>query len=268
MDELIIVRGGGDLATGVIQKFFRADFNVLVLETGSPTAIRRTVALCEAVYTGLAVVEDMRCRRVESVSQAKLCWANNEIPLVIDPAGEVIQQKRPAAVIDAIMAKRNINTTRKMAPVTIALGPGFTAGEDVDIVIETKRGHDLGRLVMEGSALPNTGVPGLVGGKAEQRVIHASQAGTIKHRLGIGDIAQAGEVLFYIDDNPVQALFTGLIRGLIVNGMFVEKGTKVADIDPRTDVDVYTISDKARCIGGAALEAFFYLRKLNGGSKL
>lgn len=263
MDELVIIRGGGDLATGVAQKFFRTGFNVLILETDSPTAIRRTVALCDAVYKGSAMVEDMLCRRIDNGSQMNESWANGEIPLIIDPMGEIINKLRPNAVIDAIMAKRNINTTREMAPITIALGPGFVAKADVDFVIETQRGHDLGRLIMEGSALPNTGVPGLVGGQSKKRVIHAEQSGIIKHRLNIGDITQAGEVLFYIDENAVKAPFSGLVRGLIANNMLVKKGTKVADIDPRTDVNVYTISDKARCIGGAVLEAFFHKRAAN-----
>ena len=255
--QKIVVRGGGDLATGVIQKFFRAGFPVVILETSAPNAIRRSVALCEAVYDGFARVEDMNCRRVSNIDELEDCWQQGEIPLLIDPTGETIGQIRPSAVIDAILAKRNLGTHRGMAPITIALGPGFYAGEDVDVVIETMRGHDLGRLIFKGCAAPNTGIPGEIGGKSGQRVIHAPACGTVIHKKQIGDIVQRDEVLFIIEETEARAPFTGLLRGLIREGAAVPKGMKVADIDPRTDVDWRTISDKARCLGGAALEAYF-----------
>jgi xanthine dehydrogenase accessory factor len=257
--EKIIVRGGGDLATGVVQKFFRAGFPVVILETSAPTAIRRSVALCEAVYDRSAQVEDMNCRRVSDINEFEGCWQSGIIPLLIDPVGETIGKIRPSAVIDAILAKRNLGTHRGMAPITIALGPGFCAGEDVDVVIETMRGHDLGRLIFKGSATPNTGIPGEIGGKSGQRVIHAPISGTIVHEKQIGDIVQRDEVLLIIEETEVRAPFTGLLRGLIREGAEVPKGMKIADIDPRTDVDWRTISDKARCLGGAALEGYFIL---------
>lgn len=273
MNKLIIIRGGGDLATGVIQKFFRAGFRVLVLESALPTAIRRTVALSEAVYEGIVSVEDMTCRFVkvdakisdvladstQYKQEINKCWDCNEIPLIVDPEGKMIEVLQPDCVIDVIMAKRNLGTNRAMAPVTIGLGPGFTAQVDVDIVVETMRGHDLGRLIMKGTALPNTGIPGNLGGKSEERVLYAPQNGKIKHCCKIGDIVQQGETIFYVSDIPVHAPFSGLIRGLIKEDLEVKKGTKAGDIDPRTDVNVYTISDKARCLGGSALEAFFYV---------
>ncbi|MCL2398620.1 MAG: selenium-dependent molybdenum cofactor biosynthesis protein YqeB [Defluviitaleaceae bacterium] len=265
MNKLIIIRGGGDLATGVIQKFFRAGFNVLVLETNFPTAIRRTVSLSEAVYTGTTFVEDMTCQLVSpEISEIKKIWSRNEIPLIIDSEGKIIETLQPDAVIDAIMAKCNLGTNRNMAPITIGLGPGFAAKVDVDIVIETKRGHNLGRLIMEGSAIPNTGIPGLIGGKSTERVLYAPKSGKIKHIRKIGDLVQQGEILFYVSDMPVQAPFDGLLRGLIQENLEVSKGTKVGDVDPRKDVDVYTISDKARCIGGGVLEAYLYLCTLTG----
>jgi xanthine dehydrogenase accessory factor len=167
---------------------------------------------------------------------------------------------KPAAVIDAIMAKRNLGTHMGLAPITIGLGPGFYAGKDVNAVIETMRGHNLGRLILNGGAAPNTGQPGEIGGKSAQRVIHAPAAGKIKHIRRIGDIVEAGETIFEISGEPVSAPFKGLLRGLIHEGLDVPKGMKVADIDPRLDVDWRTISDKARCLGGAALEAYFYLK--------
>jgi len=255
--QKIVVRGGGDLATGVAQKFFRSGFPVVILETSAPTAIRRSVALCEAVYDGAARVEDMVCRRVSNTDELEGCRQQGTIPLLIDPTGETIKQIQPSAVIDAILAKRNLGTHRGMAPVTIALGPGFCAGEDVDIVIETVRGHDLGRLIFKGSAAPNTGIPGEIGGKSGQRVIHTPASGTVIHKKQIGDMVESGEVLFTVGGTEARAPFTGLLRGLIREGLEVPKGMKAADIDPRTDVDWHTISDKARCLGGSALEGYF-----------
>jgi len=264
--QKIVVRGGGDLATGVIQKFFRAGFPVVILETPAPTAIRRSVALCEAAYDGSARVEDMVCRRVSNTDELEDCWLAGTIPLLIDPTGETIKRIQPSAVIDAILAKHNPGTHKGMAPVTIALGPGFCAGEDVDAVIETMRGHDLGRLIFKGSAAPNTGIPGEIGGKSAQRVIHAPASGTVIHKKQIGDVVQRDEVLCIIEETEVRAPFTGLLRGLIREGAAVPQGMKIADIDPRTDIDCRTISDKARCLGGAALEAYLYQQR-KGGSQ-
>jgi len=257
--KTIIIRGGGDLATGVVQKFVRTGFNVLILEVKTPTAIRRSVALCEAAYDGYAKVEDIECRKIESPEDAEQCWRNGITALLIDPDGKCINEIKPAAVIDAIIAKRNLGTSLSMADITIALGPGFNAGEDVHAVIETKRGHDLGRLILKGSAAPDTGIPGEIAGESMLRVIRAPQEGVIVHRKQIGDIVKQGEILFTINDHEIQAPINGLLRGLIRENIKVNKGMKVADIDSRTDVDWRGISDKARCIGGAALEAYFYL---------
>ncbi len=262
LNELIIIRGGGDLATGVIQKFFRAGFRVLVLESPRPTAIRRTVALSEAVYHGLARVEDMTARLVTSADEMKRAFASGEVPLVVDPDGHSIAHLSPACVVDAIIAKKNLGTRRDMAPVTIAVGPGFCAGRDVGCVIESMRGHDLGRLIFEGSARPNTGTPGEIGGKSRERVIHAHVPGVARHVRAIGDAVEAGEVIAAIDEAPVHAPIAGLLRGLIAEGLTVPQGLKMADIDPRANVDWRTISDKARAIGGGALEAYLYLRRV------
>lgn len=259
-NEIVIIRGGGDLATGVIQKFHRSGIRLLVLETDKPTAIRRTVALCEAVYAGHAQVEDISCERIEAPQEMYSCHKRCVVPLLVDPLCECLSQIKPAAVLDVILAKRNLGTHKEMAPVTIGFGPGFCAGKDVHAVIETMRGHNLGRLILERETLPNTGVPGEIGGKSAQRVIHAPISGTIVHRHKIGDIVQEGEILFQFGATAVRAPFTGLLRGLIREGLDVYKGMKVADIDPRLDVDCYTISDKARCVGGAGLEAYLYLK--------
>jgi len=255
----VIVRGGGDLATGVVQKFFRAGFNVLILETEAPTAIRRSVALCEAVYNGTSKVEDIKCRKINKLEETKSCWSEGIVPLIIDPDGKSINEIKPSAVIDAILAKRNLGTIKSMADITIALGPGFIAGKEVNAVIETKRGHDLGRLILKGTATPNTGVPGEIGGEDTRRVVHATASGMVQHKKQIGNIVKQGEVLFTVNEAEAVAPMNGLLRGLIREGITVNKGMKVADIDPRTDADYRTISDKARCLGGAALEAYFYL---------
>ncbi|MDL2295006.1 EF2563 family selenium-dependent molybdenum hydroxylase system protein, partial [Ruminococcaceae bacterium OttesenSCG-928-D13] len=239
--------------------FYRAGFSVLCLETDYPTAIRRTVALSEAVYDGTAQVEDLACHRVAGFDEVEPTLRRGLIPLLVDPEGDSIARLRPAAVVDAILAKRNLGTHRGMAPITIALGPGFCAGQDVDAVIETMRGHNLGRLYLHGEAIPNTGVPGEVGGQSEKRVIHAPVAGAVKPIKNIGDVVHAGEAILTIEQHLVKAPFTGLLRGLIRPGLSVPKGMKIADVDPRIETDYYTISDKARCLGGAALEAYFYL---------
>ncbi len=257
--ELIIVRGGGDIATGIIQKLHRAGFRVLVLEAERPMAIRRSVALCDAVYQGIAAVEDMIGRLVWDEQGMQACFEAAEVPIVVDPAGDWIVRLSPAGVVDAILAKRNIGTHLAMAQVVIAVGPGFTAGEDAHAVVETMRGHDLGRLILRGSALANTGIPGELGGKSAERVIHAPCNGYIRHVQAIGDIVRVGETMFFVGETACIAAFPGVLRGLIAE-MSVRQGTKVADVDPRMDVDWHTISDKARCIGGAVLEAYLYLR--------
>lgn len=261
INNLVVVRGGGDIATGVVQVLHHAGLPVLVLETTMPTAIRRSVSLCEAVYDGAAQVEDLTARRIDKLSNVNECLKRGEIPLLVDPAGECLELLQPRTLVDAIIAKKNLGTTRAMAPITIALGPGFTAGEDVDAVVETMRGHDLARIYYQGSALPNTGVPGEIGGESALRVIHAPAAGLLRPIKNIGDIVHKGEALFLIDQQFVHAPIGGQLRGLIRPGYYVPKGMKVADIDPRDYVDFRTISDKARSVGRGVLEAYIILNR-------
>ena len=259
----IIVRGGGDLATGTIHRLWAAGFPVLVLETDHPAAIRRQVAICEAVYEGSTMVEGMEAVLIKDTAEAKKVIDTGKVPLIVDPDGASITALKPDVVVDAILAKKNLGTNRSMAPLTIGLGPGFTAGEDVDIVIETMRGHNLGRIIREGSAIPNTGIPGNIGGFAAERVIHAGEKGILYNVHKIGDIVEQGEKIAYIvneDENvrySVTATIPGIIRGLIRDGYPVTKGFKIADIDPRKSElsNCFTISDKARCIAGSVLEA-------------
>lgn len=258
--NLIIVRGAGDLATGTIHRLKKSGFHLLVLETDHPAAIRRQVALSEAVYSGSACVENVEAVRIENTGQLHQAWDEEKVPVLVDPEGESIRLLKPKVVVDAILAKKNLGTKKDMAPLTIGLGPGFTAGEDVDVVIETKRGHNLGRIIRQGSAYPNTGIPGIIGGYGAERVIHAPAAGILKNRSKIGDIVEAGQVLAVIEGEAgtteVPATINGLLRGLIRDNYSVTKGFKVADIDPRKEelANCFTISDKARCIAGSVLE--------------
>ena len=261
MKNLIIVRGGGDLATGTIYKLKKSGFPVLILEVPNPSAIRRNVAFCEAVYQGTQTVEDMTCYLVESVEQAEQFINEGKLCVLVDPMGESIARLKPLAVIDAILAKKNLGTNRNMAPITLALGPGFAAGEDVDAVIETKRGHNLGRVLWEGAAAPNTGIPGVIGGYGKERVIHCPAKGILRNVKKITDTVSRGEVIAVVEteegDVSVEATLDGILRGLIRDGYPVHVGFKMADIDPRAEEyeNCFTISDKARCIAGGVLEA-------------
>lgn len=266
MENLIIVRGGGDLATGTIAKLHACGFPVLVLETQNPSAIRRNVAFSEAVYEGEQTVEGIVCRLAQDLKAAAAMLQKGELVMLVDPAGESIGALRPMAVVDAILAKRNLGTRMDMAPVTVALGPGFTAGVDVHAVIETQRGHSLGRVIYEGCALPNTGVPGKIAGFGRERVIHSPESGVLRNVKHITDTVKQGEVIAKIDcggeEAPVLATIDGLLRGLIRDGYPVTKGFKIADIDPRAEEyeNCFTISDKARCIAGGVLEAILHLK--------
>ena len=262
----LIVRGGGDLASGVIYRLYRCGYQVLILECKRPSAIRREVSFGEAVYDGTSCVEGVTGRLITKVSECQKVWENGDLPILVDESGEAVKELKPDALIDAILAKRNLGTSRNMAPITIGLGPGFNAGKDVDIVIETMRGHRLGRLIEEGPAMKNTGIPGLIKGYGKERVIHAEVEGTVHQIKKITDTVEKGDVLAYIENkegqHPVYASMSGLLRGLIREGYYVTKGFKMADIDPRLDEyeNCFTISDKARCIAGGVLEAIFYLR--------
>lgn len=263
-DNIVIVRGGGDIATGTIAKLYQSGFSVLILEVANPSAIRRKVAFCDAVYDGKTEVEGMVCILTKNREEIEKAWENGQIPLMIDAKGVIIEDLKPVAVIDAILAKKNLGTNRQMAPITIGLGPGFEAPKDVSAVIETKRGHQLGRVIYEGKAIANTGIPGIIGGYGKERVIHAPAAGKIENILEIGDYVEEGEVIAKIGEILVKASLTGVLRGMIKNGYLVEKGLKIADIDPRKEEqrNCFTISDKARCVGGGVLEALLHLQYL------
>ena len=264
----VLVRGAGDLATGVIVRLYRCGFRVITTECADPSAIRRKAALCEAVWRGTSKVEGVRCRCVSDVAQAAAVSRTGEVPLLVDERAACIGVLRPAAVVDAILAKHNLGTDRSLAQITIGIGPGFTAGEDVDAVVETMRGHHLGRVIRQGAAIPDTGVPGAIAGYTVERVIHAPAAGrmrVVKDETGaavdIGAIVRAGQTIARIGETPVSATINGVLRGLIREGYPVSAGLKIADIDPRPEQAAYcdTISDKARAIGGGVVEALLEL---------
>ena len=264
MENLIVVRGGGDLATGTIYKLHACGFPVLALETERPSAIRRNVAFSEAVYQGSQTVEGMTCQLAGSVAQAESSLRQGKLTMLIDPAGDCIAALRPLAVVDAILAKKNLGTCREMAPITVGLGPGFAAGVDVDAVVETKRGHSLGKVLYSGSAIADTGVPGIIGGYGKERVIHSPAAGILRNVARITDTVSRGQVIAVVETDfgevPVKATIDGLLRGLIRDGYPVTEGFKIADIDPRMEEynNCFTISDKARCIAGGVLEAVLH----------
>lgn len=259
---MIIVRGGGDLASGTIHRLYQSGYQVLILECEKPSAIRRLVSFCEAVYDGSAEVEGVVARRVMSVEECPEAWEDGEIPLLVDETGECVADLKPAALIDAILAKKNLGTRIDMAPLTVALGPGFCAGKDVDYVVETQRGHRLARIITEGEAAPNTGVPGIIAGYGKERVLHSPGAGVFHAISKIGDIVEKDQLMATVgDDNvPVYASLTGVVRGIIRDGYVVPKGMKIADIDPRKEQqkNCTTISDKARCIAGSVLEVLLH----------
>lgn len=259
-NHLIVVRGAGDIATGAIHRLYRAGFPVVALDIANPSAIRRKVSFCEAVFDGTCTIENVTCTLVQSAHSARFMAMAGGLPLLVDEDGSSLADLQPAILVDAILAKKNLGTRRDMADFVIALGPGFTAGaeaDDVHCVIETMRGHNLGRLIYQGAPLPNTGVPGAIAGISAERVIHSPGSGTIKLHRDIGDIVEKGDVLATIGDVPVTAAISGVLRGIIRDGYPVAKGLKIADIDPRYDQqrNCFTISDKSRAIGGSVLEA-------------
>jgi xanthine dehydrogenase accessory factor len=253
----IIMRGAGDLATGVALRLHRAGFTqLLLLETEHPLAVRRLVSFSEAINIDRVSIEGVTATRIDDVGMLEQCASDKIVPILIDPAGESIQKLQPDIVIDAIIAKRNLGTSIDNAKLVIGLGPGFTAGKDVNCVIETKRGHTLGRVIYNGAAAPDTGIPGNIGGYTNERLLRAPRDGIFETSFNIGDKAEKGECVSRVDSIPVYANISGVMRGLLRTGTPVDKNTKLGDIDPRGKADFCTTaSDKALAVGGGVLEA-------------
>jgi xanthine dehydrogenase accessory factor len=257
-EQLVVVRGGGDLATGAAHLLHRVGFPVVVLELPAPLAIRRTVAFASAVADGEVVVdagEPVPARLVDTADAAAELARDGAVAVLVSP--DLPEFAEPVSiVVDARLAKRNLGTHMDDAPLVVGLGPGFTAGDDCDVVVETKRGHRLGRTIWRGAAEPNTGIPGAVGGAAGERVVRAPTDGTVAWTVAIGDVVEAGAVLGTVDVATVSAPIGGVVRGLIAPGFDAYVGLKIADVDPRADrAACFEISDKARLVGAGVLDA-------------
>lgn len=265
---LVLIKGGGDLGTGVAWRLHQAGFPIVITELAQPRVVRRTVAFASAVYDGEIVVEGVTARRAKNVHEARQ-WLNDElIPVLVDPTCQMRALLQPTVLVDAIMAKRNTGTRLADAPFVVALGPGFTPQVDCHCVIETQRGHNLGRVLWNSPAAPNTGIPGEIGGKASERVLRAPAAGYVEGRKKIGDLVKQGEViaLIVMDGTAAQvrAPFDGVLRGLAHDGLAVHAGAKIGDVDPRAQREhCFTISDKSLAIGGGVLEALLAWLKTN-----
>ena len=257
---LVVIRGAGDLATGVALRLWRAHIRVVMTDIERPTAIRRTVCFSQAIVHGETTVEGVTAKRVETPEAALDLLKTGCIPVLADPEGTCIPTLKPDAVVDAILAKKNLGTKITDAPVVIGVGPGFTAGVDCHAVVETMRGHYLGRVIREGSAIPNTGIPGLIGGFAGERVLRAPADGVFHQILDIGAQVKMGDVAATVDGVPMTCTLDGVLRGILADGTPVCKGMKAGDIDPRCEIKhCYCASDKALAVGGGVLEAVLNL---------
>jgi len=262
LEDLVVVRGGGDLGSGVIYRLHQAGFPIVVTETATPTVVRRAVAFATAMYEEVVTVQGVRGRRVNTIDDAIATLAADEVPVIEDPSAKVIDELEAFAVVDAIMAKGkwDTGTNRELADVVVGLGPGFDAGVDVDAVVETDRGHELGHVIYEGTASPHDGEPGERMGYTHERVFRAPVSGTWETAVELGEIVDAETVVGSIDAEPVTTEIGGVVRGLVHDGLAVSEGMKLGDVDPRADVDYTKVSDKALCLGGGVLEALLRLR--------
>ena len=259
----VVIRGGGDLATGVAEVLYQSGFKILILDIEKPSSIRRSVCFSEAIYDGIIQVENIICKKVENENDIEKCWNEKIIPIMVDEKGEIIKKIKPDVVVDSIIAKKNLGTTKEMAPITIALGDGFEAGKDVDIVVETMRGHNLGRVITSGRAMKNTGIPGEIKGVSKDRVIYSLANGRFSSVKKIGDTVQKDEIIGYVGDVEIRGKISGVLRGIIREGYEVTENMKIGDIDPRIEEksNCFTISDKARSLGGAVLRAIMFRLK-------
>ena len=263
MDKKIWIRGAGDLATGIALRLYRSGFDIIMSDIAVPTTVRRTVAFSPAVYTGETQVEGITGKLCENISMIDTVIESGCIPVIVDPSGEIMKEYKPDIIVDAIIAKTNIGTKITDTDIVIGVGPGFEAGVDCHAVVETKRGHNLGRVIWSGSAYPNTGVPGNIGGYTVERIIRATADGVFSAKVNIGDFVKAGDLLAYCDETPVYANIDGIVRGLLQDGVNVKKGMKSGDVDPRAEKEYcFSVSDKASAIGGGVLEAI--LSKISG----
>ena len=257
---LVYVRGAGDIATGIALRLHRCGMQVVMADLAIPTSIRRTVCMSEAIRLGQTTVEDVRGVLCSDVASVRAAVAAGDVAVVVDPGAALVPELAPDVLVDAILAKKNLGTTRGMAPVVVGVGPGFTAQADVDAAVETMRGHYLGRVYYQGSPIPNTAIPGLIGGYAGERVLRAPADGVFEPRVKIGDQVRAGAVCGEVAGQPIVATIDGVVRGLLQAGVEVRRGMKSGDVDPRCRPEyIRTVSDKASAVGGGVLEAILSL---------
>jgi xanthine dehydrogenase accessory factor len=256
----VLIRGAGEMASGVAHRLHQSHFKICMVEIPQPLAVRREVSFCESIYDGEKEVEGVRAKLISKQEQIQAVWEEGKIPVLVDPDLKRTKQfLKPDVLVDAIMAKKNLGTHINDAPLVIGLGPGFTAGRDVHFVIETNRGQSLGKVIRNGAATPDTGIPGEIGGYTVERVLRTMKKGVFRSQRSIGDRVNKGSVVAVVDDFPVIAGISGVVRGLLREGVEVKKGMKVGDIDPRGKKELcFTISEKARAIGGGVLEAILY----------
>jgi xanthine dehydrogenase accessory factor len=262
---IVLIRGGGEMATGIAHRLHCCHMRVLITEIAMPTSVRRNVAFAEAVYEDVQIVEGVKAIRVGSCDEAYATWKQNQIPVFVDPEASVRKILKPAVIVDAIMAKKNGVARRTDAAVVIGVGPGFTAGVDVHAVVESNRGHHLGRVIWDGAAQSDTGIPASVDGYTASRVLRAPQSGIFNTLRAIGDVIAAGEPVATVNGKLIKSEISGQIRGLLRDGIQVQQGIKAGDIDPRGERGYCnSISDKSRAIAGGVLEAVLHsLRDLN-----
>ncbi|MBU1276716.1 MAG: EF2563 family selenium-dependent molybdenum hydroxylase system protein [Proteobacteria bacterium] len=255
----VLIRGAGEIASGVAHRLNRAGLCVVMTEVAEPLAVRRAVSFCEAVYDGRKQVEGLAACLAAGPAEALAAWERGELPVLVDPEMACRHKLGPMVIVDALLAKRNTGLSPELAPLTIGLGPGFCAPQDAHLVVETNRGHDLGRLIYEGRAVADTGEPGEIGGYTHQRVLRSPADGVFQPLAGLGQAVAAGQSVARVGDEEVRAKVGGILRGLIRPGIRVQKGWKVGDVDPRGRLEYLdTISEKARAIGGSVLEGIMH----------
>ncbi|MGB4660162.1 MAG: selenium-dependent molybdenum cofactor biosynthesis protein YqeB [Mobilitalea sp.] len=252
----ILIKGAGDLATGIAYRLRAAGYEVLMTETAIPTTVRRTVAFSRAVYEDQAEIEGVTGILVHDMKEIEEALLEGKVPIIVDEQAAIREQYRPEVEVDAIIAKKNLGTRITDAPLVIGVGPGFEAGKDCHAVVETKRGHYLGKVIRKGSAIPNTGVPGDIGGFTTERIIRATAEGIFVPIAKIGELVEKDQLVAYSGTEPVYAKMSGMVRGMLQSGVMVTKNMKCGDIDSRSELQhCFTISDKARAIAGGVLEA-------------
>lgn len=255
-----VIKGAGDIASGIALRLKHAKFDIVMTDLKYPTAIRRTVCFSQAIVNGSMTVEDVTAENAQEIDDIKSVIIKGNIAVIADENADCIKELKPDIVIDAILAKKNLGTKITDASAVIAVGPGFEAGVDCDAVVETQRGHSLGRVFLKGRASENTGIPGSIEGYTVERIVRAVKDGIFRPVCSIGDVVEADQIVAYVDENPVKCHISGVLRGILPEGTPVFKGMKSGDVDPRCKIEnCYSVSDKALAVGGGVLEAVLAL---------